>query len=276
MTGFDAWESYFYPPPDDATMRNVENIRDVAELRVFENGAVAERQRELNADPYLIAHAYDAEHLRAIHRYLFQDVYEWAGEYRTQNMSKGRAMRGFADVAMGEIDRYLADAQRLVQQADWGQLDREQFGSAAATVFAHVNQAHPFREGNGRTSKVFMEHVAQQSGFTLDYARVSPQAWNQASELSGPDLGRYEVVPDSLVPVFRHIAVERIPMATPSIDQVVLAPSPMNDSDPKAPGSPKDSCRGAASGQQSVSSGPAARPDRGHGTKGARSRTIGL
>lgn len=105
-------------------------------------------------------------------------------EYRTQNMLKSGTMRGFADVNTGEIDSYLAYAKRLVQQTGWGRLDRDQFGAAAATVFAHVNQAHPFREGNGRSSKVFMEHVAQQSRFTLDYARVSPQVWNQASEFS--------------------------------------------------------------------------------------------
>lgn len=248
-------------------MRNVENIRDVVELRLFEYGATAERQRELNADSSMVAHTYDAEHLRAIHRHLFQDVYEWAGEYRTHNMSKGNAMRGFADVTTGEIDRYLADAQRLVQQTEWGRLDRDQFGAAAANVFAHVNQAHPFREGNGRSSKVFMEHVAQQSRFTLDYARVSPQVWNQSSEFSVPDLGRYEVVPDSLVPVFRHIAVERTSTTTPGVDPAALARSPLSASYPKAPDSSKDSGRGAATGQQSPARGTA-RPGRGYGTNG--------
>jgi len=266
LTEFDTWESYFYPPPDHATMRNLLGERDPAVLAQKEYGRTAWRQRELNADPSLIAHTYDAEHLRAIHRYLFQDVYEWAGEYRTQNMSKGNAMRGFADVNTGEVDRYLADAKRLVQQTDWGRLDRDQFGAAAANVFAHVNQAHPFREGNGRSSKVFMEHVAQQSRFTLDYARVSPQVWNQASEFSAPDLGRYEVVPDSLVPVFRHIAVDRTPTKTPGVDPVALARSPLSASYPKAPGSSKDSGRGAV-GPQSPPRG-AARPGRGYGANG--------
>jgi cell filamentation protein len=68
-------------------------------------------------------------------------------------------------------------------------------------VFAYLNQAHPFREGNGRTSKVFMEEVAEQSRFTLDFSRVAPDQWNQASMLSRPDLLAYEPVPNSLVPV---------------------------------------------------------------------------
>ncbi len=123
------------------------------------------------------------------------------------NMSKG--FSSFADVRTGEIDRYRTDVRRLVEGTRWGRLDSEGFARASADVFAYLNQAHPFREGNGRTSKVFMEHVAEQSRFTFDFGRVSPALWNQASMLSGPDLGRYEPVPDSLVPVFRAIAVPR-------------------------------------------------------------------
>ncbi|MBW9211766.1 Fic family protein [Mumia sp. zg.B21] len=210
MATFDTWESYFYPPPDDATMRNVQNIRDPRVLQAFEYGATALRQKQLVADPSLVGeHTYGADHVRAIHRHLFQDVYEWAGEYRTQNMMKQGAVRGFADVRTGEVDRYLADVQRLVNTTEWGRLERDEFASAAANVFAHLNQAHPFREGNGRSSKVFMEHVAMRSKFELDFARVDPNWWNKASEFSRPDLDKYEPVPDSLVPVFQHIAEER-------------------------------------------------------------------
>lgn len=189
-------------------MHNLEGIRDPRELRVFEYGATSLRLRQLSQDPSLVEHTYDAGHVRAIHAYLFQDVYEWAGQYRSVNMGKG--MSRFADVHSGQVDRYLRDVHRIVTGTPWDRLDRDEFGSATAAVFAFLNQAHPFREGNGRTSKVFMEHVAEQSRFTLDFARVTPEVWNNASMLSGPDLGAYEPVPDSLVPVFRHIAVERV------------------------------------------------------------------
>ncbi|KSW29941.1 Fic family protein [Cellulomonas sp. B6] len=138
--------------------------------------------------------------MRAIHRPLFQDVYAWAGEYRTVEMFKWVG-RGFAEFRGGEVERYLGDVHRLVADTAWRKLDREQFGERAATVFAYLNQAHPFREGNGRTSKVFMEEVAEQSRFTLDFSRVAPDQWNQASMLSRPDLLAYEPVPNSLVPV---------------------------------------------------------------------------
>lgn len=215
--GFDSWESYFYPPPDEGTLRNLLDERDADALHVKEYGRAAVRQRELVSGEVAIARTYDAEHVRAIHRHLFQDVYEWAGEYRTVELFKGVG-RGFAEVRSGEIERYLGDVHRLVTRAAWSELDREQFGEQAATVFAYLNQAHPFREGNGRTSKVFMEHVAQLSRFTLDFSRVTPEQWNQASMFSRPDLLAYEPVPDSLVPVFRHVAVERVPKSAGVVD----------------------------------------------------------
>ncbi len=152
--------------------------------------------------------SYDADHVRAIHRYLFQDVYEWAGEFRSVNMAKGVG-RGFGDVKTGEVDQLLEDVRQRVIGTDWERLDRDTFAERAATVFAYLNQAHPFREGNGRTSKVFMEHVAEQSRFTFDFGRVTPEVWNQASHLSRPDMFSYAPDPASLVPVFRAIAAPR-------------------------------------------------------------------
>lgn len=236
MTVFDTWESYFYPPPDDATLRNIQDIRDPHALRVFEYGATALRQKQLYMDPVIVGRTYDADHVRAIHRYLFQDVYEWAGEYRTQNMTKVGRVRGFADVTAGEVDRYLADVHRLVEQTEWASLDRAEFGRAAAAVFAHLNQAHPFREGNGRTSEVFMEHVAELSRYTLDFGLVNDMEWNMASELSRPDIGSYAVVPASLEPVFEGIALDRStsPRATGTGD-VSHARPPLSASCPQSP-----------------------------------------
>ena len=77
-------------------------------------------------------------------------------------------------------------------------------------------QAHPFREGNGRTSKVFMAHVAEQSPYRFDFARVSPEQWNGGSAMSRPDMFAYAPEPASLVPVFAAVTVERTaPQAGP-------------------------------------------------------------
>lgn len=213
VTRFDTWESYFYPETYNSltgrgTLRNLFGERDEGVLRALEYGSTRDRQRELRLGLIPITRSYDADHVRAIHRYLFQDVYEWAGQFRSVNMAKG-AGRGFGDVKTGEVDQLLEDVRQRVIGTDWERLDRDTFAERAATVFAYLNQAHPFREGNGRTSKVFMEHVAEQSRFTFDFGRVTPEVWNQASQLSRPDMFSYAPDPASLVPVFRAIAVAR-------------------------------------------------------------------
>ncbi len=211
MATFDTWESYFYPETinpltGSGTLRNLAEIRDPEMLRKYEYTATASRQRQLVTDPSLVSRTYDADHLQAIHGYLFQDVYKWAGQYRSVDMMKGRSQ--FAEVA-GGIDRYLEDVHNLVESTPWQELDHDQFATQSATVFAYLNQGHPFREGNGRTSKVFMNHVAEQSPYKLDFSQVTPDIWNQASMLSGPDLGKYEPMPDPLIPVFRAVSVQR-------------------------------------------------------------------
>lgn len=209
---YETWESYFYPETYDpstgqGTLCNLYDERDARVLARLEYVDTTARAFDLMHGRVHLPRTYDAAHVRAIHGYLFQDVYEWAGQYRSVNMSKN--FSSFADIHTGEIDRYLVDVRRLVEGTSWARLDRDGFARASAEVFAYLNWAHPFREGNGRTSKVFMEHVAEQSRFTLDFGQVSPEVWNQASMLSGPDLGHYEPVPDSLVPVFHAIALDR-------------------------------------------------------------------
>ena len=135
---FDTWESYFYPPPDEGTLRNLFDERDPVVLTRLEYVETARRQRELLAGQVAIPKTYDADHVRAIHRHLFQDVYAWAGEFRSVNISKG-AGRGFGDVKTGEVDQLLDDVRKRVAGTDWGRLDRDTFAERAATVFAYLN-----------------------------------------------------------------------------------------------------------------------------------------
>lgn len=140
---FDSWESYFYPDTIDpltgiGTLRNLYDERDAQVLSRMEYTDTTVRAVQLGNGEADVPRTYDGAHLRAIHGHLFQDVYEWAGEYRTVNMSKGPG-RGFGDVKTGEVDRYLSDVQQLVTSTDWGKLSRNDFIATASTVFAYVN-----------------------------------------------------------------------------------------------------------------------------------------
>ena len=155
-----------------------------------------------------IARTYDAEHLHTIHAALFSPIYEWAGVPRTYPLSKDGLP--FADP--NQIGRYLDHARDHIAAVDWTDLDHGGFAVEAATVYASINMSHPYREGNGRTVKVFMSQLAADAGYRLDYGRVTPQQWVNAAMLSHPDRGTFEPVPDSMVPVFARIAE---PLTTP-------------------------------------------------------------
>lgn len=213
MPGFDSWESYFYPETYDSalgfgTLRNKFGERDFFALRELEYAVTAVRDRELHAGLVPLERTYGVEHLQAIHRHLFQDVYDWAGEFRTVNMAKPGGV-GFARTRNGEAGRMIDAVQEYIGSEDWSRFDRDGFSKNAAVVFAFLNQAHPFREGNGRTSKIFMHHVSELSKFSLDFSLINADDWNRASALSSPTAERNHIDPIPLVSVFRTAAVER-------------------------------------------------------------------
>jgi cell filamentation protein len=93
--------------------------------------------------------SFDLAHLRAIHRHLFQDVYDWAGELRTVEISKGRQQFRFRQY----IQTGMADVHcRLVGTRFLHDLATAAFAEQAAVIIGDINYIHPFREGNGRTN----------------------------------------------------------------------------------------------------------------------------
>ncbi|WP_410786920.1 Fic/DOC family protein [Kribbella sp. C-35] len=201
-----AEDPYAYPPPHQETLKNKFGERDKDKLKDLEYAAAAERQRQLQSGEADVPRTYDGRHVEAIHAHLFQDVYEWAGQRRTVPLTKS-GPGGFA--ALDQIDRYLDDAAKLIESADWASMDLDQFAEKAAEVHAYVNQAHPQREGNGRAAKEFMQQVSELSPYQLDFTKCPPDVWNQRSMLTDPDLGKYEPVPEMMVPVFKHVAEPR-------------------------------------------------------------------
>ena len=131
--------------------------------------------------------SFDLAHLQAIHQYVFQDVYDWAGKIRTKPSSK-RAPNGMVTV-FAEPDEIVPDWQALAREtnafAAAAGLSFEQKRAALVDSFIEANRIHPFPEGNGRSLQVFMWELAREQGLVLDYSKVDAQAWNVASAVSG-------------------------------------------------------------------------------------------
>jgi cell filamentation protein len=122
---------------------------------------------------------FDLAHLCAIHRHLFQDVYDWAGAPRTVDMTKNGERFQFAtkiEADLAAIHRDLAAKDFLVGLAP-GDFARE-----AALLLGDVNFVHPFREGNGRAQLIYLKQLAERAGHPIDLTRFPAEPWIEASQ----------------------------------------------------------------------------------------------
>lgn len=129
-------------------------------------------------EAYPLSPTGDLEELRGIHRHLFQDVYPWAGELRTVDIAKGSSI--FVPVALLRQAAHFAFAE--LRADGWLRgLPRQDFIHALAHHYDQINHLHPFREGNGRTQRVFWSRVASDAGWPLDWQRTTGQINDEAS-----------------------------------------------------------------------------------------------
>jgi cell filamentation protein len=147
-----------YLLPGTSVLRNRCGITDAAVLADFELTASLARVAELERRP--VDGDFDLQHLCAIHRRIFCDVYDWAGAIRTVDIAKGmyfcrsEAIESESRRVFGAIarDNYLTG------------LSREAFVARLADHWGEVNALHPFREGNTRTQRVFFQQLVQVAG----------------------------------------------------------------------------------------------------------------
>jgi cell filamentation protein len=154
-------------------LRNLLGLKDGAELDYRERELVIQRIAE-----GVPTGRFDLAHLRAIHRHLFQDVYDWAGEIRTVEIAKDRHQFQFRQF----IETGMADVHRRLDQADFLRgLSGDAVAREAGVIMGDVNYVHPFREGNGRTQLHYLKQLAAQAGHPVDLSRIDPACWLEAS-----------------------------------------------------------------------------------------------
>lgn len=146
------WESYFYP--GTTTLKNKLGITDHDELKAKEAEISFEKLVELYENP--IQGNFDKEHLKKIHKYILGDLFEWAGEYRYVNMSKQTDFTEYQN-----IDIYLDDLLKTMHQDLKQVKTKEYLAMFLATYYVHLIQIHPFREGNGRSTREFLRELVE-------------------------------------------------------------------------------------------------------------------
>jgi cell filamentation protein len=143
----------------------------------------------------------DLTELCAIHRHLFQDLYDWAGQIRIIDIRKNVVGAEFF-LPSGMIERasVFAAGELRSDNALRG-LDRAQFIDRLAYHYDQVNYIHPFREGNGRVQRVFWNRVAVAAGWQLDCRPVHGDVNDRASRAASDqrDLGPLRAMFDQIV-----------------------------------------------------------------------------
>jgi len=173
----NARDPYSYPDVD--VLRNKAGIRDAEKLRQFEYRKTLNRALEIDRTP--IQRGFDLKHLQDIHHHLFQDVYDWAGKIRTVNISK----EGSAFARTHLIESYGGWIFGELKKENFLQnLEKPQFVKRLSHHFAEINALHPFREGNGRSTREFISQLAKSAGYEVDYTKVGKDRWNSAARAS--------------------------------------------------------------------------------------------
>ena len=153
---------YAYTDPETGVLRNRENISDAHLLHVFESMKVSVRIEELQINPFKIK---NFATLLDIHKYLFQDIYLWAGEIRTVEISKG----GKPFFPLSHFHNAFMFVDTLI--VEYRKIDRKekvQLTQMLAEILDNINYLHPFREGNGRTQREFLRLLAMEKGLSLN------------------------------------------------------------------------------------------------------------
>ncbi len=168
-----------YVYPGTSVLRNLAGLRDSGTLADHEAQASTLRLAQLAT--LRLEGAYDLPHLREFHRFIFQDIYSWAGELRSVPLAKPGSM--FAPPE--HIESYTTDVLRqLASEGHLRGLPREEFAERLTHYYAEINAVHPFREGNGRAQRAFLRQFALDAGHSLAWQHLDSQALVRASQRS--------------------------------------------------------------------------------------------
>lgn len=171
-------DPYVYPGTN--VLKNLAGIEDHDQLQQFEAVSTADRISELHVKP--ISGAFDISHIQHIHRHIFQDLYAWAGEFRTVDIRKEGEFwfcrHEFIEQSLSDLFDKLAREKKLA-----GIMPKE-FGSRAGYYMSELNAIHPFREGNGRSQREFIRELGLDAGVAVDWTQVTRQEMYAASVAS--------------------------------------------------------------------------------------------
>lgn len=168
-----AHDKYCYPDSD--VLINLLDIRDADALDEAEAEFTAERYRTY--EPYYLPLSdFSFSHLKYLYHHLFQDLYEWAGQIRDVDISKGETRFCTWTRIEPEANKLFRTIPSLADCQEHDELIEK-----VADLFCELNLLHPFREGNGRVPRFFFEEMLFNIGYDVTWPKISQQDWIDAN-----------------------------------------------------------------------------------------------
>lgn len=170
-------DAYCYKNSD--VLINLLNIRDNQKLYDAEVEYTTGRCAQLENEP--ITGNFDFKHLKAIHKYIFQDIYSWAGQPRNGDIAKGNTLFCLSQ----NIDSYAAEVfSKFASDCFFYKSHPDMFAEKLADHYADLNCLHPFREGNGRTQREFARELCLVCDYVFDLNCATQKDMVLASRLA--------------------------------------------------------------------------------------------
>lgn len=166
-------QSYFYP--NSVVLVNKLDIRDQSLLDKAEDRAV-----RMNSADRPEFKAFTLKEMQSIHKHLLSEVYSWAGNIRDYTTGRGDDVFARPELIKTYFDKHIHGD--LKKENFLKGLPIEQFAKRAAHYASEINATHPFIDGNGRLTRVFIEDLAKSAGYYLDRTNLEnkKQDWYEA------------------------------------------------------------------------------------------------
>ena len=155
---------------DSDVLVNKLDIRDNKKLEEIERKIVLAKLYELRQNHQI--GNFDMNHFVGIHKFLFEDIYPFAGLFRNENIAKGNFSFAEWEYIEDELRKLL---NQLKEENYLQNLDKDMFVKRLSYYMAELNVLHPFREGNGRTIREFIRQLAYKNGYVLNLKNIKPK-----------------------------------------------------------------------------------------------------
>ncbi len=166
-------DPYCYPGTD--VLINLLDIQNQEELSEAEAAFSAERYRIYQAQE-LFLESFNLKHLQQLHHHLFQDLFSWAGQIRTVDITKDSTRFCTYTRIPVESNKLISNIPQLSTIKETSELLEN-----IADLFCELNLIHPFREGNGRAQRFFFEELMFVLGYEVTWPQISKKEWIEAN-----------------------------------------------------------------------------------------------